>query len=305
MTGIGSPLILVTGASGFLGRATLAALAGRHVMVRAVSRQPREATEGVSWFQADLARSEGWAEALAGVDTIVHLAGNPGKGSDRDLMIANAETSGRLASVAAGHGVRRFVYVSSIRVYGHAGRIDETTPVDASDGYGRSKFAGEEAVTAAAGHAMGVSILRPAFVYGADRGGLLRIMMSAARYGVPMPLSGLANRRSMIASDNLGDLLATAAVDRRTDNYALPVAEDGAWTYERMLEQFALLLGRRPRTFSLPPALFRNALRPLASAETLRRLLEDCVVDASAVQRRLEWAPPFAATEIFRRMLHL
>lgn len=295
--------VLLTGASGFVGRAALAALARRGLTVRAVSRSSRvQKADGVEWRQGDLSVNDGWDRLLDGVDVIVHLAGNAGRGTEAEMMHANAEATAMLAKVASVAGVSRFVYASTIRVYGHQGHIDASSRPAPADAYGRSKLQAEAALEAEIRQGgMVSSVLRPPFVFGADRAGLLSLMVRAARYRLPLPLAVLNNRRSLLYLDNLADLLAAAALEPAAQgSFRLPAGEGLDLTYGELFARIGDALGRRALAFPVPPSLLGFGGGLLLSRETLRRMLEDCVVDGSVLAHRLGWTPPVAPEDALR-----
>lgn len=298
-----STRVLLTGATGFVGRATLSALGSRGLAVRAVSRSHAlHSTGTVEWRQGDLSTSAGWDRLLDGVDVVVHLAGNAGRGTEGEMMQANAEATAMLAKAAVGAGVARFVYASSVRVYGHQGRIGAATPPAPADPYGRSKLAAETALIAEASAGVtACSVLRPPFVFGADRAGLLSLLVRAARYRLPLPLAALGNRRSLVYVANLADLIAAAAQEPAAGgSYRLPAGEGLDLTYRELFVRIGQVLGRRALSFPVPPRLLDFGGRLLLSGETLRRMLEDCIVDTSALSERLGWAPPVAPNQALR-----
>lgn len=296
-----STKILLTGATGFVGRITLAALVRRGLGVRGVSRSHlAHAAGGVEWRQGDLLAPAGWDRLLDGVDVVVHLAGNPGKGSEGEMMRDNAEATQMLAGAAAAAGVARFVYASSVRVYGHQAHIDAATPAAPTDAYGRSKLAAETALAAESG-GMACSVLRPPFVFGADRAGLLSLLVRAARYRLPLPLAALRNRRSLVYVANLADLIAAAAQEpAHRGSYSLPAGEGLDLTYAELFGRIGEALGRPALCFPVPPRLLDLAGGLFLSRETMGRMLEDCVVDTSMLAGRLEWTPPVAVKEALR-----
>lgn len=300
------PRILLTGATGFVGRATLAALVARGLPVRAVTRRagiPAGSGPAVEWRRGDLLRGEGWEALLDGVGAVVHLAGNPGIGDEAAMTRLNAGATAMLARAASGAGVGRFVLVSSVRVHGRQPLVDAATPPAPADAYGRSRLAGEEALAAAAG-AMAYSVLRPPFVFGADRAGLFSLLARAARHRIPLPLGGLANRRSLVFSGNLADLVATAALEPpAAGSYRLPAAEDFDPTYGELFRAMAAAMGRKGRTFSPPAAPLRLAARLALPADAARRVFEDCVVDGSVLRERLAWTPPSRPEAALRSIL--
>ncbi|BCH26083.1 NAD-dependent epimerase/dehydratase family protein [Mesorhizobium sp. L-8-3] len=292
--------VLLTGASGFVGRATLAALARRGLAVRAVSRSGiTPAVGSVEWRQGDLSFPEGWDRLLEGIDVVVHLAGNAGRGSKDEMMRANAEATAMLAKAAAAAGVARFVYASSIRVYGHQGRIDAESRPAPADAYGRSKLQAEAALQAETGQdRMACSVLRPPFVFGADRAGLLSLMVRAARYRLPLPLAALKNRRSLLYLDNLADLFAAASLEPAAlGSFRLPAGEGLDLTYGELFARIGEALGRRAMSFPVSSGLLTFGGALLLSRETLRRMMEDCVVDGTVLADRLGWKPPVTPTQ--------
>lgn len=298
--------ILLTGASGFVGRATLAALGRRGFEVRAVSRSHGGSSAGgIEWVRGDLTEPAGWDRLLDSVDVVIHLAGDPGRGTEDEMMRANAEATAMLARAAATAGVARFVYASTIRVYGHQGRIDAATAPSPADAYGRSKLAAEAALeTEIPSGGPTLSVLRPPFVYGADRAGLLGLLIRAARYRMPLPLGSLRNRRSLIYVANLADLLAAAAEEPEDrGSYRLPAGEGLDLTYGELFERIGEALGHRTYVFPLPSSLLRLAASTALSQDAIERMFEECVVDGSELAARLGWAPPVSAAKALRAVV--
>lgn len=291
-------LVLVTGASGFLGRQLVGVLNAIGSRTRAISRSSEpvvDETISVEWRYGDLTDTSGWSSLLNGVDTVVHLAALTDAGPEERLMEFNAKTTGLLARQASEAGVGHFVYVSSVRVYGHVGIISATTPTNPADAYGHSKLAGEkEIIAATANGSMTYAILRPPFVYGSDRSGLLSFMNFAARTGLPLPLAGLNNRRSLIFVGNLADAVATAARAAEIHGYALPVSDGFDSTYTDLFTRLAALHGRSAMTWPFPTRTFKIAARLGGRAETAKRMLENCVVSGSEFAERLNWIPPYS-----------
>ena len=225
-----SARVLVTGASGFVGRALVDALADAGHRVRATTRQGAEAKFRVgveTVATGDYRQPVDWAPLLTGVDSVVHLAGIAHIGPaideaayDRVVHLATAE----LAAACSKAAVRRLVFMSSVRAQSGPAADGVLTENDAprpTEAYGRAKLRAEAAVSAA-----GVpwTILRPTMVYGAGAKGNLARLLRVADSPWPLPFAGLANQRSLVSLDNLiaavrfvlgADVAARQAVPRR------------------------------------------------------------------------------------------
>ena len=260
--------VLVTGASGTIGRPLSLALAGAGYAVRAAARDRRALAfpAGVEIVRlGDLAGPVDWTPLVAGVDAVVHLAGIAHIGRrftesqyDRINHLATAE----LAQAAARAGVRHFVFLSSIRAQSdtHADHVlSEADAAQPGEPYGRSKLAAENAVRAAG---LPYTILRPVLVYSPDAKGNLASLIRLARSALPLPLRAIDNRRSLLAVENLIAAIAFALEDARARNETFIVADPQAVSVGEIVTICRGALGRGPRLFSLP-------VQPLAALSTL------------------------------------
>lgn len=223
--------VLVTGASGFIGRAVVAALTRNGHKVRAAVRRPQLSfPDGVEVAQhPDMSEPFDWQPLLVGIDQVVHLAGiahsrgvNPAM-HDR----VNRAATARLAAAAAHAGVRHFVFVSSIRAQcgpaaDHA--LTERDPSAPIDAYGRSKLAAEEAVRASG---VPFTILRPVVLYGPGMKGYFALLARAAVSPVPLPVKDFSNRRSMLGIDNFISALTFVLATPATIGETYVVADPG------------------------------------------------------------------------------
>jgi UDP-glucose 4-epimerase len=277
--------VLVTGASGFVGRAVVTALAGSGRAVSAGVRRPPEPPfpAGVEVVQhPDLSQSFDWTPLLEGVDQVVHLAGiahtdgvAPAR-YDRINRLATAE----LAAAAAATGVQQFVFVSSVRAQtgpsaDHAlTERDEPAPTDA---YGRSKLAAEAAVRAAG---VPFTILRPALFYGPGVKGNFALLLRAARSRWPLPVRDFVNRRSLLCIDNFISALTFVLSSPATLGETYIVADPGI--PPRLPDVLATLRkarGRWPLIVPLPMHYVEATLRLLHREAMWERLGGNLRVD--------------------------
>jgi nucleoside-diphosphate-sugar epimerase len=298
--------VLITGAGGFIGRALPGALLDAGWQVRCVSRAVSPAPpadERVERFAvADIASKPDWNPLLEGVDTVVHLAavsdyhGRAGEDAERTLFRVNVDASLRLASQAARAGVRRLVFLSTIKVLGEstAGRpFSEKSEPAPQTLYARSKLAAERGLLDL-GREQGleVAIIRPCLVFGPGaRGSMLQLMQLVAR-GFPLPLAGVDNRRSLVALANLCDLVRCALDHPRACEQILLAADEPPVSTAQLVRQLAGLMKRPARLFPAPVGLMRLAGTMTGKQAQINSLLGSLAVDASETRDRLDWTPP-------------
>lgn len=285
--------VLLTGASGWIGRAVLeAGLRRPGIAWRVLARRPLAVPAGVECRLHGFAPDADWRDAVAGADAVVHLAAAHRAGlPPAAYRRVNVEVTAALARAAAAAGVRRFLLVSSIKAMGETSPPGRPwrpeDPPRPESAYGRSKLAGEVVVRAAAGP-MDVVIVRPPLVYGPGVGGLFGRLLAWLDAGRPLPPSGAL--RSFIALPNLVDLLlhlldAPAAAGRVFLAADAPPAPLARW-----LAALARRLGRRPRFCRAVP---RAALETLAPGFA-RRWWGTLAVDPRPLRAALDWRPPLS-----------
>lgn len=277
--------ILVTGASGFIGRAVVAALAQDGHRVRAAVRRPQLSfPDGVDVVQhPDLREAFDWQPLLDGIEQVVHLAGIahsrgvPARRHD----IVNREATARLATAAAQTGVRQFVFVSSIRAQSGPSADHALTERDATapiDGYGTSKLAAEVAV-----HGSGVpyTILRPVALYGPGVKGYFALLARAAASPLPLPVKDFANRRSLLGIDNFTSALSFVLSTPATIGETYVVADPGI---PPRLSDVILAMRKARRRFALilpmPTDYLKLPLRLIGRGDMWDRIGGNLRVDA-------------------------
>lgn len=248
-----------------------------------------------------------WSKALAGIDAIVHLAARvhvmneTAAGSLAAFRETNVIATEALARAAASDGVRRFVYVSSVKVNGETtgdrpfSRSDNASPADP---YGVSKYEAEVALSAvAASTALELTIIRPPLVYGPGVGANFLRLLKLVQRRIPVPLAAVDNRRSMIYNGNLADALLLGATHPDAAGRTYLVSDGEDLSTRELVCRLGLELGRPARLWSVPPAVLRAAAKISGRTAEADRLIGSLVVDSSAMRAELDWRPPYTVDE--------
>jgi UDP-4-keto-D-QuiNAc 4-reductase len=307
--------VLVTGATGWVGRALLERVVVREGWRARGSHMKPDAAlpSGVEARRvAPLSAETDWTAALECVDVVVHTAARVhvmdemAADPETEYQRANLDGTVRLAREAVRFGVRRLVFVSSIKVNGECtlpGRpfteLDSPAP---SDAYGRSKAEAERQLAiVAAETGLELVIVRPVMIYGPGvRANFLSLLHWVHR-GLPLPLAGIQNARSLAALDNVVDLLVSCAIHPAAAGGTFLAADGEDVSTPELLERTAGALGTRARLFAVPPAWLGGAGRLLGQAQALSRLTDSLQADISAARSRLRWTPPVRMDDALRQ----
>lgn len=293
--------VLVTGASGLVGRALCSLLdQAEHQVVRAVraSTTPWEISVG------DSNKSTDWSEALGqGTDVVVHLAAQvpemdgasrvPG---DRYAEVNTLGTA-NLARQCAQHGVKRFIFVSTVKVLGEVKSepyrdTDLAIPVDA---YAISKWEAEQTLLQIGAYTgMEVVVLRPPLVYGPGvKGNFLRLMQAIDQRR-PLPLGAIQNQRSLIYLGNLVDAIRLCLTHPKASEKTFLVSDGDDVSTPELVRRIAAALGHRPFLLPVPVSWMRWAGRVLGKQAAVDRLLGSLCVGISPLREELGWTPPYS-----------
>lgn len=298
--------ILLTGGSGFVGRALLNHLAPRRPQVIcAVRRGAAGRSLPGCVDRIDFELGEADPRWFAGVDAVVHLAAHvhvPWQGTRDEARFEslNGTATRRLAQAAAAAGVRRFVYLSSIGVLGSANRIHdgrprpftEQDPPRPFNAYTRSKLSGEQALLdVCAGGGMEYAVIRAPLIFGPGSGGGFRLLLRALAARLPLPLHGCDTRRSLAFVGNVADLLATCVEAPAAANRVF-VTADFDVSFEELARRLGAALGTGACLYRCPPSLLRALGMLPVLGPRLRVLTEPLLVDAALLRRTLSWLPP-------------
>ena len=299
--------VLVTGASGFIGRPLVAALFRAGYAVRAVTRRPISFPGSVDVaFVPDFRNSVDWTPILQGIDIVVHLAGLTHADS-HDSNFAEYDqvnwlTTLQLARAAKDVGVDRFVLMSSVRAQtgpSAAQIVKEQDEPHPTDDYGRSKLAAEMAVRS---EGLPFTILRPVVVYGPHSKGNIKRLVRLGSLPLPLPFKGFTNRRSLLGLDNLIATISFVLNNETTVGETFLVADPMPLTLPEILTMLRKAQGRTPRLVYAPAILVQLALRLLGRTHLWERISESLVVDTSKLES-LGWRPTVGTYEGFVAMM--
>lgn len=306
--------IMVTGGSGFVGHPLVKRLHQEGYELIAPSRTPlNQAPVGVvNPLVSGLAADVDWSTSLEGVSVVIHSAARVHVMNDTaadplvEFRKANVDGTLSLARQAAGAGVQRFVFISSIKVNGEgtepgcAYRADDVPAPQ--DPYGVSKMEAEQGLRLVAGETgMEVVIIRPVLVYGPGVKANFRSMMSWLRKGIPLPLGATGNKRSLVAVDNLVDLITTCINHPAAANQIFLVSDGEDLSTTQLLQRMGNALGRPARLLPVPASLLQTGAAMLGRRAVAQRLCGSLQVDIAKTRELLGWSPPVSVDEALLR----
>ena len=268
-----------------------------------------------------------WTAALEGVDAVVHLAARVHVMDDtaEDPLVAfrtvNVEGTRRLAESAAKAGVRRFVFISSIKVNGESTEVrgqesdvrnrgqsdilmfsESDTPAPA-DPYGISKWEAEVALRKIeAESGMEVVILRPPLLYGPGVKANFLKLIRLVNKGIPLPLGGIRNQRSLLSLTNFADLISKCVTDNRAAGHTFLVSDGDDVSSGELVARIAIALGKKPRLLPVPEGLMVLAGKLTGMSAQVDRLCGSLQIDSTYVRKSLDWTPPVSMAQELARV---
>lgn len=302
--------ILLTGSTGFIGRALLSRLlAETDFRVFEAGRQssPRAGYTCVGQIHADT----DWREALQGIQVVVHLAGRAHvlNSADRDtpaaFQTANVDGTLNLARQAAATGVQRFIFISTIGVNGaqtHGLPFTELSVPQPQAAYAQSKHAAEQGLQALAQQSvMQLVVIRPPLVYAGHAPGNFKRLLKLVASGVPLPFAALNNRRSMLALENLVDFIHCCIEHPAAGNQLFLIADGADVSTLQLVRLLAEGMHQPTRLFSLPATLMRGCATLLGKRKLFDQLCGSLCIDASKGRLLLGWQPPLTPEQALRK----
>lgn len=303
-----SGLVGLSGCTGFIGAAILARLSKAKVVVFA--RKPAIFPD-YSSRQLELNGSFDFGHSFEGIDTFIHGAAlvhsmsKDAIGMEDEYRTVNIEGTLNLAKQAADSGVKRFIFLSSIKVNGESTNnrkaftpFDEPHPVDA---YASSKANAEIGLRKiAAETGMEVVIIRPPLVYGPGVKANFSAMMKLAKKNLPLPFGAINNKRSLVALDNLVDLIITCIGHPKAANQTFLVSDDHDVSTAELLKMMTRAAGKEPRLAPVPVVWLQLAAKITGQQSVIERLCGNLQVDISHTKEALDWVPPLSLEEGIR-----
>lgn len=311
--------ILVTGASGFVGRAVCRLLIRNGYRVRGAVRGGQTLPDGVDPLNmgniAEVSQAD-WGRALEGVNAVVHCAAvvhqmSSGVSDDSATFQAvNTLATVKLAEAALSAGVKRFVFVSTIKVLAEQSKpgcpltwADTPMPADA---YSRSKYEAEKGLQAMCANTnMDLVIIRPPLVYGPGVGANFKSLMKVVGKRYPLPLGAIHNRRSMLSVDNLADLVGMCVAHKAPIQRVLLASDGDDVSTPELIRRIGKAMGVSPLLIPVPVSWLMAAATLIGKRAAVVRLCGNLQVDISATRDALNWSPRFTMADTLSRMVSL
>lgn len=303
--------VLVSGANGYVGKAVCEHLIELGFNVKgAVRGEPMTSYQVVS---PALSENANWATSLQGMDVIVHCAARVHVMSECDadplsaFRAVNTLGTLNLARQAAKSGVKRFIFISTIKVNGESTEpgkpFTEQIASSPIDPYGRSKYEAELGLLALANESqMEVTIIRPPLIYGAGVKANFASMVKWVLKGIPLPFARVDNARSLLGLPNLCDFVARVLTHPGAANQVFLVADPKPYSTSTLLGEIALAHGKSARLFYIPPTIIRVLGKACGLDAKLQRLFGSLEMDTRKARRQLQWHAPYTITETLSSM---
>ena len=305
--------VLVTGATGFVGESLVAELVVQKYSVSALVRRENclIPDEAAKIKVADLTDVRDWQPILQNIEVVIHLAGRAHIMNDSvadplaEFRQVNTAATLNLARQASAAGVRRFVFISSIKVNGE---LTESVPfspegdVIPTDPYGLSKYEAEQGLLALAKETgMEVVIIRPTLVYGLGVKGNFASLLKWMKRGVPLPFGAIHNQRSLVALDNLVSFITHCIDHPKAANEVFLISDGEDISTTELLQKASHAFGKRTLLLPVPVSWMTLAAKLLGKVDVANRLFGSLQVDSSKARELLGWEPVITMDEQLKK----
>lgn len=302
--------VLLTGATGFIGKAIQKKLSGYRV--RIVSRR-KLADCPSNHFQKEMSKNENFADCLKDIDVVIHTAAKVHKMNSSKHFIdeyseVNHKATINLAKQAVDAGIKRFIFISSIKVNGEKTLLNESFKYDdktnPQDAYAISKAKAEQDLLQLAKVSkLEVVIIRPPLVYGPGAKGNFQTLLKISKKNIPMPLKSINNKRSLVAIDNLVDLIEICMTHPNARNQVFLVSDDIAISTSDLINSIKNAYGLKPNLFYINPILIKTFARIFQKQSMMNRLFDNLNVDIKHTKYTLNWSPPFSINKVIKECI--
>lgn len=302
-------LILITGATGFIGRHLLPALHNQNLQVILATRRHPINEPSYNYKVINVRginETTNWLDALKEVDAVVHLAARAHQLNDQALdpeaefLRINCEGTKTLAKQAIASGVKHFIFISSIGAMATLSDtiISEASPCQPDTPYGRSKLNAENALIELCRNTqMNWTILRPTLVYGPNNPGNMERLFALVTKNLPLPLGSIVNSRSLLYVGNLIDAIIRCIEDNRAKNQTFIVSDGEDFSTSELIFRMGNAMGEKTLLLPFPPSLLRLAAKMIKKEEVADRLLGSLQVDSNKIRQMLDWKPPYTVDQ--------
>jgi len=308
---------LITGSNGFVGTRLVSRLREDKDPIAAypaIRSNSYHLPQNNSYVVGDIGPFTDWSAALSDIDTVVHLAARVHVMEDKSVdplseyRSVNVQGTINLAKQAADAGVRRFIYLSSIKVNGEETSLGEAFTEDSVpnplDPYGISKFEAEEGLKSVCKQTgMEFVIIRPPLIYGPGVKANFLKLIATIKKGIPMPFGCISNQRSMLSLDNLIDFIVLTAHDPRAGNQTFLLSDGVDISSKDLVNEIAKALGLRPRLIPVPIFILIALGFLTGRSAVIQRLLGSLQIDSSKATKLLNWTPPVTVEEGMARTI--
>lgn len=305
--------VLVTGASGFIGKVLCQDLLDSGASLSVLARRPLELGVGVTQHMfTGLKGIEPEHKWFEGVDVVVHLAArvhqmNADPENEASLqMTENCDATLKLASMAAKCGVKQFIYLSSIKVNGEhtedRAPFAETDTPEPKDAYGLSKWKAEQGLNVLAdSSALVTTIIRPPLVYGPNVKANFKALLNLSAKGLPLPLASINNKRSIISVDNLSSFLIHCCANKKAYNQLFMAADNPPISTPALVRLMASSQGKAVSLLPIPVVILKMVAGLVNRSAMFERLVQSLVLNCTKAEQLLGWQPPASTDNEFKR----